>query len=114
MQNDQNIKLREKQKEASAYEVAQAVKVLKNSELRLASTARYRGLMEKQLEAETERYNLGLVGSEWLFEYQRRLGTAKTQELKAAVDYKIALAGLERAEGTTLKAKNIKFRDYAF
>jgi outer membrane protein TolC len=71
--------------------------------------------MEKRLEAETQRYSLGLVpGSEWLFEYQRRLAAAKTQELKAIIDYKISLAKLERAQGTSLKAKNIKFRDYGF
>jgi outer membrane protein TolC len=112
-QNDQNVKSLEKQKEAVAYEIAQVLKELKNNELRVASSTHYRELMEKRLEAETQRYSLGLVGSEWLFEYQRRLATARTQELKAIIDYNISLARLDRAQGTTLKAKNIKFRDYS-
>ncbi len=113
-QNEQNVKTLEKQKESIAYEIAQALKELNNNETRLASSARYRELMEKRLEAETQRYALGLAGSEWLFEYQRRLATAKIQELKAVIDYRISLARLDQAQGTTLKAKNIKFRDYAF
>jgi outer membrane protein TolC len=113
-ENDQNVKDMERQKEAITYEVMQVIKELKNNEKRLESSARYRELMEKRLDAETQRYSLGLAGSEWLFEYQRRLASARTQEMKAIIDYKISLAKLEKAQGITLTAKNIKFRDYSF
>jgi outer membrane protein len=113
-QNDQSVKALERKKESIAYEIVQVLKELKNNEMRLESSARYRELMEKRLEAETQRYSLGLAGSEWLFEYQRRLASAKTQEMKAIIDHKISLARLDKAQGTSLKAKSIRFRDYGF
>jgi outer membrane protein TolC len=70
--------------------------------------------MEKRLEVETQRYKLGQVGSEWLFEYQRRLAMAKTEEHKAIIDYKISLAKLEKVLGTSLKTKNLKFKAFEF
>jgi hypothetical protein len=42
------------------------------------------------------------------------LAQAKVSEIRAIIDYKIALAKLDKAMGTTLKSKGLKFRDYAF
>jgi outer membrane protein TolC len=66
------------------------------------------------LAAEQQRYELGLVGSEWLFSYQRDLAQAKTDEVRALVDYKIALAMLDKVMGTTLKTKGLTFRNFEF
>ncbi len=80
----------------------------------METSSRYRELMEKKLEAEEQRYRLGLVGSEWLFQYQRDLAAAKAAEIGAVIDYKISVANLERAMGINLKAKSLKFKDYDF
>jgi outer membrane protein TolC len=104
----------EKQRQAIEVEIQDAVKDLETSARKIESSARFRALMEKQVEAETQRYQLGLAGSEWLFSYQRQLAQAKVSEIQAVVDYKIALANLDKAMGTTLKSKGLKFRDYAF
>jgi outer membrane protein TolC len=104
----------EKERKTIEVEVLEAVKDLETSARKIESSTRYRELMEKQVEAETQRYQLGLVGSEWLFSYQRQLAQAKVSEIRAIIDYKIALAKLDKAMGTTLKSKGLKFRDYAF
>jgi len=104
----------ERQRKSIEIEVLEAVKDLETSARQIESSARYRELMEKQVEAETERYGLGLASSEWLFSYQRQLAQAKVSEIRAVIDYKIALAKLDKAMGTTLKSKGLRFRDYEF
>jgi outer membrane protein len=104
----------EKQKQSIAYEVAEAIKALQNAERRVASSTASRELQEKRLAAETQRYQLGLGTIEWLLSYQRSLTNAKTIEIRALIDYKLAAANLDRVMGTTLKTKGLKFRDYEF
>ena len=104
----------EKARQTIEVEVAEAVKDLEASATRIATSARYRELMEKRVQAETQRYDLGLVGSEWLFTYQRNLAQAKADEIRAVIDYKIALAALDKAMGTTIRAKGLKFKGYEF
>jgi len=104
----------EKERRAIEAEVLDAVKDLEASARRIETSARYRELMEKRVAAETQRYDLGLVGSEWLFTYQRSLAQAKADEIRAVIDYRIALAALDRAMGTTLRTKGLKFKGYEF
>jgi outer membrane protein TolC len=104
----------EKERRMIEAEVLDAVKDLETSARRIETSARYRGLMEKRVAAETQRYDLGLVGSEWLFTYQRSLAQAKADEIRAIIDYRIALAALDKAKGTTLKTKGLKFKGYDF
>ena len=104
----------ERQKRAIASEVSAAVLDLRNTDRKIKSSADYRAMVEKRLAAEQQRYDLGLVGSEWLFSYQRDLAQARTDEVRAQVDYKIALAKLDKVMGTTLKTKGLTFRNFAF
>lgn len=114
MQEEQTRLRLERQKQAIAYEVAEAVKSLRNAERKIASSAASRELQEKRLAAELQRYQLGLGTIEWLLSYQRQLTNAKTSEIRAIIDYKLAAAKLDMAMGTTLKSKGLKFRDYEF
>jgi outer membrane protein TolC len=104
----------ERQKKAIASEVSEAVKDLQNTERKIKSSADYRAFLEKRLAAEQKRYDLGLVESDWLFQYQRNLAQAKTDEFKALVDYRLAAATLDKVMGTTLKTKGLRFRDLEF
>jgi outer membrane protein TolC len=104
----------EKERRTIEIEVMEAVKDLEASATKIETSARYRGLMEKRVQAETQRYDLGLVGSEWLFTYQRNLAQAKADEIRAVIDYRIALAELDRAMGTTIRTKGLKFKEYEF
>ena len=104
----------DKERQTIEVEVMDAVKDLEASAQRIETSARYRELMEKRVMAETQRYDLGLVGSEWLFTYQRNLAQAKADEIRAVIDYKIALAALDKAMGVTIKTKGLKFKGYDF
>ena len=104
----------DKERQTIEVEVMEAVKDLEASATKIETSARYRGLMEKRVQAETQRYDLGLVGNEWLFTYQRNLAQAKSDEIRAVIDYKIALAALDKVMGTTIRAKGLKFKEYEF
>lgn len=114
LEEEKKLKEIEKAQQEIYYAVLEAYKELQNREREVASASRYRELAVKRLEAEEERYNLGLGVIEWLFTYQRDAATARVNEIRTIVDYKISLAKLERVIGTNLKNKNIKFRDYRF
>ena len=112
---EEQIRLRlELQKQAIIYEVADAVKELQSAEQKLRTSAASRELQEKRMEAELQRYQLGLGAIEWLLSYQRQLTNAKTAEIRAVIDYKLAVARLDKATGATLNSKGLKFKDYDF
>ncbi len=46
-----------------------------------------------------------------VLQYQRDLADARGAELQAIIDYHLSLARLDKALGTTLKNKNIRFSD---
>jgi len=104
----------DKERKAIELEVRQAVRELETDARKIESSARYRELAEKRMAAENERYNLGLVSNEWLLQYQAEVARAKAGEVAAIIAYKIALARLEKAMGTTLKTRGLRFRDYDF
>jgi len=114
VEKEQKLLEREKQEKSIYYEILKIIKELKTNEKKIDSSARYKELMEKQFEAEEQRYQLGLVGSQWLLRYQSDLASAKVQEIRAIIDYKMSIAELEKVLGMNLKTKNIKFRNYDF
>jgi outer membrane protein TolC len=91
----------EKQKRDIEFEVQDIVRELAAKARIIASSTRYRELAEKRVASETQRYQQGLVGSEWLFNYRRDLANARSAEIQAVVDYRIALARLDRIRGTS-------------
>jgi len=111
LQNRQEVLRLENRKLLISFEVNDAIRELGNKKQKTASTRAYRVLLEKRVAAEAERYNFGLVGSEWLFNYQNQLAQARANEIRAAVDYRIARARLEKAMGTLLEARNINIKD---
>ncbi len=113
-EKDQKLLENERGKKSIYYEIVEIFKELKNNEKSLDASVRYRQLMEKKLEAEEERYRLGLTSSDWIFQFQERLVQARTSEVGAIIDYKISVAKLERILGINLETKNLKFRSYDF
>lgn len=113
LEEQRNLIEKEKQEKAIYYELSRIFKNLRNSEKTMESTTRYREMMEKKVEVEEERYRLGLVqNSEWLFSYQRSLANAKSREIQVLIDYKIAIAQMEKTMGISLEKKNLTFGDY--
>jgi outer membrane protein TolC len=73
-----------------------------------------RELAEKKLEAEQEKFRVGKSTNFFLLQYQRDVADARTAELRSTVDYILSVARLDRAMGTTLETKNIRFSDIAY
>jgi len=111
LKSEQEALKLESRKRDISHEVAEAGKEVGNQKIKTESASAYRRLLEKRLAAEMERYNLGLAGSEWLFNYQSQLAQARSSEIRALIDYRLARTKLEKVMGTLLEARNVKFRD---
>ena len=62
---------------------------------------------ETQLEGEQRLYQVGRSTTFLLFQRQNALTNARNAELRAETDYNKALADLQRATSTTLRANNV-------
>jgi outer membrane protein TolC len=90
-------------------EVSTATRSVASCFRRIAATRYARELAEKKLAAEEKRQAAGLSTSFMVLQYQRDLTQASSNELRALCDYSLALARLEKVEGTGLQAKHIEF-----
>ena len=59
-----------------------------------------------------EKLKVGISTPYFVLQYQTELTTAQTNELQAIIQYNVSLATLDRALGTSLEKKNIRFTDY--
>lgn len=114
MLREQKLLSEEKEKKTIYYEINESLSEIRTIWKRINSSTQYRELIEKRLDAEEEKFNLGLVGSDWLFNYQEKFITAQLSETGAIIDYKLAIAKLEKILGTNLKSQNIEFENYEF
>jgi outer membrane protein TolC len=102
-----------KNQEQQAYlEIRNAVRTAETGYKRVQAYKAARELAEKKYEAETEKLKVGLSTNYTLLQYQRDLANARSAELKAVVDYTVALAALDRALGVSLKKKNMQVQDF--
>ena len=100
--------LRIKNQEQQLYlEIKNAVRAVQTNYKRAQSYRVARELEEKKLEAEEEKFKVGLTINYFVLQYQRDLAAAQTAELKAIIDYNLSLASLNRALGLNLETKNI-------
>jgi len=89
-------------------EVKDAVREIETNAKRVEAYRVARELAEKRLEAEEKKLKVGLTTNYFVLEFQESLATARSNEIRAVVDYNLARAKLERAMGTALKARNIR------
>jgi outer membrane protein TolC len=95
------------QEQVIFLEIRNGVRNVETNYKRVQSYRVARELAEKKLQAEEEKLRVGLSTNFVVLTYQRDLSTARSNELRAIVDYTISVAGLEKAMGTSLKNKNI-------
>lgn len=101
----------EDQEREVVIEIKTALRAVETGYKRRLAYTSARELAEKKLEAEGEKLTVGKSTNYLLLQYQRDLADARTTELKAMVDYTLALANLDRVMGTTLETKNINVAD---
>jgi len=114
VQKDKNLLEQERLVNNIYYELVEAFKELENNEKALEAAARYRELTEKRLIAGEERYKLGTLPSQWLFEYRSRMASARVSEIRAIINYKLSVAKLEQLMGVNIRTKKLKFREFDF
>ncbi|HLG21841.1 MAG TPA: TolC family protein [Candidatus Manganitrophaceae bacterium] len=90
---------REKVRQQVALETKEGLRRVRTDFQRIATTRRARALAEKKLSAGNERFNLGLISSHDLLEFQNESADARGKELKAVTDYNKSLANLEKVTG---------------
>ncbi len=89
-------------------EVRSAARSVETDQKRIAATQEATRLAEQKLLAEQERFEHGLSTSYKLLECQEYLAQARTNELKAVIDYQKSLARLGWVQGITLKELGIE------
>lgn len=92
-------------------EIKNAVRGVQTDYKRVHAYKVARELAEKKLEAEEKKLKVGLTTNYVVLQYQRDLAVARSAELQAIIDYNLSLARLDKALGTTLKNKNIRFSE---
>jgi outer membrane protein TolC len=70
-----------------------------------------RELAEEKLDDQEKRHRVGLATTFDLLRFQKDLTDARVAEVKALVEYNIALSNLRRAEGSLLAHHNIQFEE---
>ena len=69
---------------------------------RIETTRSARILAEKKLQAEQERFNVGLSTTRFVLDFQRDLALARGSELRAIVDFNKSQSNLARHKAMTL------------
>ena len=87
--------------------VKEAVRRVRTDFKRIETTRSARILAEKQLQAEQERFKVGLSTTIFVLQFQRDLAIARGNELRAIVDYNKSLSNLSRNKAVTLERYNI-------
>jgi len=93
------LKLKNQQLQVD-LEISNTVRAVEINYQRVLAYRAARELAEKKLEAEQEKFKVGLSTNYLVLQYQRDLANAMTMELKALIDYNVSLANLDRVMGT--------------
>ncbi|MDH7512015.1 MAG: TolC family protein [Clostridiales bacterium] len=97
-----NLRIRN-QEQQIFLEVKTSVRAVLTNYQRVEAYRAARELAQKKLEAEEEKFKVGLSTNYFILQYQRDLANAQVMELRAIVDYNISLAYLNRVQGTGSK-----------
>lgn len=93
-------------------EVSEAVRALETAAKSVDAYRIARELAEKQLEAEMKKLSVGMSTNYFVLTYQDSLASARSMEMRALVDYNVAVANIAKATGTTLESRGITLSDY--
>jgi outer membrane protein TolC len=88
-------------------EVREAVRNVETNIKRVSVTRGARELAQKKLEAEEKKLAVGLSSVREVLRFQDDLSLEQSREIRALTDYKVSLANLDRAKGTTIERLNI-------
>jgi len=107
IQKDQLMASMRAQEQGVEVEVRNAAQAVETARRRVLSARQARQNAELQLTGEQRLYQVGRSTTFLLFQRENQLVNARNQELRAETDYNKALADLQRATSTTLRANNV-------
>ncbi|HEU4836803.1 MAG TPA: TolC family protein [Pyrinomonadaceae bacterium] len=95
------------QEQIIEVDVRNSAQAVESARQRVLSAREARVNAEMQLEGEQRLYQVGRSTTFLLFQRENALANARASELRAETDYNKALAELQRATSTTLRANNV-------
>jgi HAE1 family hydrophobic/amphiphilic exporter-1 len=95
------------QEQVIEVDVRNSAQAVESARLRVLSAREARVNAELQLEGEQRLYQVGRSTTFLLFQRENALANARASELRAETDYNKAIADLQRATSTTLRANNV-------
>jgi outer membrane protein TolC len=95
------------QQQIIEVDVRNSAQAVESARQRVLSAREARVNAEAQLEGEQRLYQVGRSTTFLLFQRENALANARASELRAETDYNKALADLQRATSTTLRANNV-------
>ena len=107
IQKDQLVASMRSQEQGVEVEVRNAAQAVETARRRVLSARQARENAELQLTGEQRLEQVGRSTKFLLFQRENQLVNARNQELRAETDYNKALAELQRATSTTLRANNV-------
>jgi HAE1 family hydrophobic/amphiphilic exporter-1 len=107
IQHDQLEASMRSQEQIIEVDVRNAAQSVETARARVLSARDARRNAEQQLEGEQRLYQVGRSTTFLLFQRENALTNARNAELRAETDYNKALADLQRATSTTLRANNV-------
>ena len=105
---DQSLTQIKNQEKQIFLQVRNAVRLVNSNYKRVQAYQVARDLAERKLEVEEKKLRVGMTTNYIVLQHQRDLANARSTMLRAALDYVLSLAQLDRAMGITLEKKNIK------
>ena len=99
------------QEQQAFLEIRNAVRDVQTNYKQVQAYKLARELAKEKLEAEQKKLRVGLATNYEVLLHQRDLADAQSSELRAVIDYNLALAALDKALGMTLEKKNIKMTE---
>lgn len=107
IQKEQLVASMRSQEQGVEVEVRNAAQAVETARRRVLSARQARENAELQLTGEQRLEQVGRSTKFLLFQRENQLVNARNQELRAETDYNKALAELQRATSTTLRANNV-------
>jgi HAE1 family hydrophobic/amphiphilic exporter-1 len=107
IQKEQLLASTRSQEQIIEVDVRNSAQAVESARQRVLSAREARVNAEQQLEGEQRLYQVGRSTTFLLFQRENALANARASELRSETDYNKALADLQRATSTTLRANNV-------
>ena len=92
-------------------EVSDALRTIETNAKRVDALRVSSELAERTLDAEEKKLKVGLSTNYFVLDFQEKLANARSTELRAQIDYILAVESLERAMGVSLDKRGFKIAE---